>query len=303
VSPARVRARELAVAAIVVVTVLFCTFPPAHARHASQAQHTPGKVPGRVVSLVPACTEMLFAVGAGPLVVGVSSFDRYPPEVATRTRVGALLDPDLERIIALKPDLVIIDASQDELRTQLRRASIGVFEHRTGDLAQIVATIRALGERVGRATEAERVASRMESDIAAVRAGVASRPRPRVLLVFGRESRTLRNIFASGGKGFLHEVLDAAGGENIFADVNRESVQATTELILARQPEVIVELRATGLAGGAGDAPDNAWRALPSVPAVRNGRIYVLVGDDLVVPGPRIAEATARLARVLHPER
>src|SRR5512134_3263657 len=76
----------------------------------------------RIVSLVPAVTEMLFAIGAGPSVVGVSSFDHYPPEVASRTRVGALLDPDVERIIALRPDLVVVHDTQDDLKRQLASA-------------------------------------------------------------------------------------------------------------------------------------------------------------------------------------
>ena len=88
--------------------------------------------PQRIVSLVPAVTEMLFAIGAGPRVVGVSSFDKYPPEVSTRARVGALVDPDLERILSLRPDLVVVYATQDEFRAQLERARIPafVYQHR-----------------------------------------------------------------------------------------------------------------------------------------------------------------------------
>jgi iron complex transport system substrate-binding protein len=123
-----------------------------------------------------------------------------------------------------------------------------------------------------------------------------------VLLVFGREPGTLRNIYASGGYGFLNDMLVAAGGANVFADVRRESVQATSELLLARRPDVIVELRSTGLTSQTSSAPDPAFNALASVPAVRDARIYVLAGDEYVVPGPNVADTVEQLSRILHPE-
>src|SRR6185295_6525056 len=90
----------------------------------ASAAAQPARTPARIVSLIPAVTEMLFAIGAGPQVIAVSSFDRYPPEVAKLQRVGALIDPDLERILSLRPDLVVVYASQSDLRTQLDRAKI-----------------------------------------------------------------------------------------------------------------------------------------------------------------------------------
>lgn len=256
----------------------------------------------RVVSLVPAVTEMLFAIGAGPQVVGVSSFDRYPPEVESRPRVGALIDPDLEKILSLRPDLVVTYGSQDDLQRQLGRASIPVYSYRHGGLAQITRTMREIGDRVGRSGEASRLASTLEARLRAVSTRLAGRPHPRVMLVFGREGGTLRNIYASGGVGFLHDMLIAAGGVNVFADVPRESVQATSELILTRRPDVILEVRATALGAELGATPDGAWQTLASVPAVRDKRILVLVGDRFVVPGPRVADAVAEMARALHPD-
>ncbi len=253
----------------------------------------------RIVSLVPAVTEMLFAIGAGPRVVGVSSFDTYPPEVASRARVGALVDPDLERILALRPDLVVVYVSQDELRAQLARAGIASFVYQHQGLADVPVAMRRLGQAIGLEPEADRAAREFEQRVARVRTAVAGRRRPATMLVFGRAPRSLRNIYASGGTGFLHDALDAAGGANVFADVPRESVQASIELILARAPEVIIELRTSELVGD-GNAP-SPWLQLASVPAVRQGRIHTLAGDYLVVPGPRLADAVEALARVLHP--
>jgi iron complex transport system substrate-binding protein len=256
--------------------------------------------PERIVSLVPSVTEMLFAMGAGPQVAGVSNYDRFPPEAAARAKVGGLIDPDIERIISLKPDLVVVYGTQADLRTQMERAGIPVFLYQHSGLPDITTTIRALGVRIGRTTESEALGSRIESEIAEVRRRVAGLPRPRTMLVFGRDGETLRGIYASGGVGFLHDMLAAAGGSNVFDDVMRQSLQVTTELALARAPEVIVEIGADTASSSRRSL--SAWNALGSVPAVRSKRLYLLTGDGMMNPGPRIAESVRRMAHALHPE-
>jgi iron complex transport system substrate-binding protein len=258
--------------------------------------------PQRIISIIPAVTEMLFAIGAGPQVVAVGSFDEYPPEVQKLERVGALLDPDLERILALKPDLVIVYTSQTDLQKQLDRAGVSTFRYEHGRLDDVMSTIRALGARVGHREEAERTARDIESELAALSRKLAGQPRPKTLLVIGRDASALRGIYASGGVGFLHDMLTIAGGDNVFADVPRQSVQATTELILARRPEVIIELRAGEIPADDKKKEIDSWKVLASVPAVRDGRVFLLTDQRTVVPGPRIAQGTELLARVLHPD-
>jgi iron complex transport system substrate-binding protein len=257
----------------------------------------------RIVSIVPAVTEMLFAIGAGAQVVAVSSYDEYPPAVKSLPRVGALLDPDVERILALRPDLVVSYGSQTDLHGQLERAGIGVFSYRHAGLDGMFETLGALGMRTGRQREAEQLTRALRARLDAVRARVKGRPRPRTVLVFERDPMTLRGLYVSGGRGFLHEMLDIAGGANVFADVPREAVQPSHETLLARAPEVIIEVRGTSMlaATGAGDER-NVWTALGSIPAVRTRRIHLLEGDHMVVPGPRVAQGTETLARALHPE-
>ncbi len=268
-------------------------------RDAVHAQ-SDGAAPRRIISLVPALTEMLFAIGAGPQVVAVSSFDTYPPEVAGLPKVGALLDPDVERVLSLTPDLVAVYGSQTDLKRQLDRASIPVFDYRHAGLADVFTTLRALGRRTGRAAQAETVATDLERRIDAVRQRSAGRPRPRVLLVFGREQGSLRNLYVSGGRGFLHDMLLAAGGANVFDDVPQEAVQATTELVLARAPDVILELHERRKWTDAETTAAQAlWRRLPALPAVKRGRVVILAGEGLVVPGPRVATAVERLAAAL----
>jgi iron complex transport system substrate-binding protein len=262
----------------------------------------PASPPRRIVSLVPAITEMLFAIGAGPQVVAVSSYDEFPPEVKALPKVGALLDPDTERILALRPDLVIVYGSQSDLEKQLERSGHSTFSYRHGGIPTTLNTIRELGVATGHRVEADQLASSLQSRLDAVRARVKGSTPVRTMLIFERQPGTLREVYASGGVGFLNEMLTIAGGSNVFADVTKESVQPSIETMLARAPSVILEVRAAGLIEKTPSPERDVWSALSSIPAVRNRRVHLLTGDYLVVPGPRLAAATEAYARALHPE-
>jgi cobalamin transport system substrate-binding protein len=281
------------------VAVLLCLFLLLGRASATQSSD---HAPSRVVSLIPAVTEMLFAVGAGSQVVAVSSFDRYPPDVEKLPRVGALLDPDVERILSLRPDLVVVYATQTNLREQLERAKVPVYVYSHAALADILTTIRSVGARVGHEKAAADLATSIEQRIAAVGSRVAALPHPRTLIVFDREAGTLRGIYASGGFGFIHDMVTAAGAVNVFADVNQQAVQATTEVILARRPDVVLELRADPVSPDVRRREIGIWQSLASVPAVRTGRVYLLADQATVVPGPRVAQAVELIARTLHPD-
>jgi iron complex transport system substrate-binding protein len=259
--------------------------------------------PHRIVSLVPATTEMLFAMHAGDRVVAVSNYDTYPPDVERLPRVGGLLDPYVEPLLALKPDLVIVYGTQDELKARLASVGIPMFSYTHQELRDITATMRQIGERIGLGDDADAAAREVEQKLDLIRAKVAARPHPRSLLVFGREAGTLRHIEASGGYGFLHDLLELAGATDVLADIHHPKVDMSTEMILARQPEVLIELQY-----GSSIRADNleteraVWNGLPSLPAVKNKRVHLLVGNEFVVPGPRVVLAAERLARTLHPE-
>ena len=259
--------------------------------------------PTRIVSLIPAVTEMIYAMGDGTRVAAVSSYDHFPADVDRLPRVGGLLDPSVERILAIKPDLVIVYATQKELIERLDRAGIPYFSYQHRALADIMTTIRAVGVRIGSAARAEAVAAEMDRSLAGIRARTADLPHPATLLVFERDPGSLRNVYASGGYGFLHDMLEIAGGRNVFGGVKQQAVQASTEMLLTSKAEVIVELRYGDSLKGADIARElRAWDALASIPAVRAHRVAALTGDEFVVPGPRVVEATLELARVIHPD-
>ncbi len=294
---ARTRHAATAVAYLMLVSA------PTAAQHVAGGSPRASPVPQRIVSLVPAVSEMIFAMGAGTRLAGVSSYDRFPPEVSRIPRVGGLIDPDTERIISLRPDLVVLYSTQKELIQRLDRAGIPYYTYEHRALTDIMATVRAIGARIGSTARADALASEMERSLTAIRATTSRLPHPTTLLVFGRDPSSLRNVYASGGYGFLHDMLEIAGGTNVFGDIRQQSVQASTEMLLTRRPDVILELRYGDSARTTDSAKEvQAWNALGSIPAVRNHRVFTLVGDEFVVPGPRVVDATRTLARTLHPE-
>ena len=205
--------------------------------------------------------------------------------------------------MSLKPDLVIVYDTQEDLKRQLERARVPIYRYAHRDLADIMATMRSLGERVGAKTAGDAAAARIEQQLDATRRRVAGLGRPKTLLVFGREPGALREINASGGYGFLHDLLELAGGSDALGDLKKQSVDLSTEMILSRAPDVIIELHsgAESLTPQKTDAERRVWNTLASVPAVKNNRVYLLAGDEFVVPGPRIGTAAERFAEVLHP--
>ena len=268
---------------------------------------TQSPFPQRIVSLVPAVTEILVSIGADSQLIGIGSFDQIPigpNQDSSVTRVGGLLDPNVERIFTLRPDLVILYDTQTDLRSQLEKASIPILTYTHEGLAEVSDMIRLLGIRTGHSTEAETIATELEASLVAIQRRVAGRPKPRTLLVFGREPLTLRNVYASGGIGFLQDMLEVAGGNNVFSEIDSENVsQVSSESILSAAPEIIIEIRyGENLPRNIVEDERAVWTQLSTLPAVRNNRIYFVTGNRFVVPGPRVAQATEELARMIHPD-
>lgn len=258
--------------------------------------------PHRIVSLVPAVTEMLFAMGAGDRVVGVSSFDTFPPEVLAIPRVGALLDPNLERIFELQPDLVVTYGSQSTLNERLGEVGIRSFNFVSGSIGDLLSSMQALGTVLGD-PEAGMALARSTSNALEEIRHRAPIERPSVLLVHSRDPGVIGAFYTEGAPSYLNELIDIAGGENLFADVQLKSFQPSLEEVLKRNPDVIIEM-----VPSSADTPEsieqrlNDWRRLETLPAVRNRRVYVLAGDYLLIIGPRLHLVAQALSEVIHPQ-
>ncbi len=274
--------------------------PPANPSAQSAAF---GQIPQRIICLAPNITEAVFALGAGDRVVGVSQYAAYPPEATSKPRVGALYNPALERLVMLRPDLVIIQQKHEKVESLCRQRGIPVLTVSMTSVESIQAGIRTLGERLDRRETARALCSRIERDLADVERRVAGKPPVKVFLCLGRTPGSLKGLFTVGSRSFLSELIEVAGGQNIFADVQKEYPQVSAESLLARAPEVIIETYPSQeLSQARRQRLLKDWRVMSALPAVREGRISFVTDDYVLLPGPRIGRIAERLAELLHAE-
>ncbi|MDR7416196.1 MAG: cobalamin-binding protein [Armatimonadota bacterium] len=246
--------------------------------------------PRRIVSLAPSMTEILYAIGARDLVVGVSSADDYPPEVRRKPQVGGV-HLDYERLAALRPDLVVgLVSLQRANLERLRGLGYRVLALDPRSLQDTYRAILLLGQVTGRTEGARGVVEGMRERVNRIRTQLPrSRPRPRVFVEVWDQP------FLTAARGtFLHDLLGLAGGENVFRELAGWP-QVSEEQILRRNPEVILVLHP----GRDRVMRRPAWRLLD---AVRAGRVYALNPSWVTRPGPRLVLGLEQIARVLHPE-
>ncbi len=253
--------------------------------------------PLRVVSLAPSLTEIVFALGRGDWLVGVTDFCDYPPEARSKPKIGGSMTPDLERVVGLRPDLVLATAEGNPRDTvaQLTRLRIPVFAVKPDGYAGVLASLEA----VGRAVQAEAAATTLVRDIqrrmAAVANAVADRPHPRVLYLVWTDP-----LIAAGPLTYIHDLIEMAGGANVVRERSVPYPRLGWEEIVRAAPEVI--LVASHREGSDHRPVGQAWKEWQSVPAVRTGRVLAVPGDTIHRPGPRVVEGVERLARAIHPE-
>ncbi len=251
----------------------------------------------RVVSLSPSITETLFALGAGDRVVGVTRFCDYPPEAKEKPKVGGIIDPSLEAIVARKPDLVVAQKSQ-RLGARLRELGIATLEIENADIRQLIYSYHSVGAAIGAADQARKLARELESKLALIQKATAKTRSVKVLMVVGKQP-----LYVAGGRTFINELLSIAGGKNIFSDSHAPYPQVSLEEVIARSPEVIIEM--TTMAGGKKDEKPSGklgWERWSVLPAVASGRVYRVKEDSFLRPGPRLPEALVKLTCLLHPE-
>lgn len=269
-------------------------------------QPTPrsGAVPQRIVTIAPNAAEIIAALDQADRIVGVSTFCIYPPELTDRPRVGGLMDPNLERILSLQPDLVVLRGRSAPTESMCRDNGIDVFLDRTETMDDVFKTVQSLGDLLGVPDRARQINAERRAQLAAIEQRVAARPRPRVFLTVARNPSSLANL-ATAGKGvFLDEVIRLAGGENVFGRLDVPYPSIGPEAILGAQPEVIIEaMPETDLTPELRNHVRAQWRSLGPMPAVEHDRIYVLPDDNALIPSPRIVDTIQRVADLLHPQR
>lgn len=262
--------------------------------------------PRRIVSVAPSITEMLYALGLGDRVVGVTEFCHYPPEVREKPKIGSYLRPNIETVLAMQPDLVVVLREHGALAVRLRNVGLSVFELQHNDLGGIYGSLLSLGERASVEDVAKRRVGEIKQFLEGVSAKTASLPRRSVMFIVGRTPGTIQDLVVVGRGSFLNELIAIAGGRNVFADAPSFYPRIPREEIYARRPDVIIDM------GDMADTDDVAeehkrsvaqlWKQIPSLPAVQEGRVYPVAEDIFVVPGPRVIETAQSLFRMIHPE-
>ena len=262
--------------------------------------------PRRIVSTAPSITEMLYALGLGDRVVGVTTFCHYPPEAARKPKIGNYLNPDVEAILALRPDLVIAEKSMIRQALSLPKLNLNLLEVDDATIPGIYASIRAIGLAAGAKAPAEALCDRIRGSLESIRERCVRLPRTRVMFVVGRTPGRVEDLIATGGSTYLDELIQIAGGENVFHDAPAAYSKVSLEEVLARDPDVIIDMGEMAQTVGITDQQRRAvvalWKRYPSLKAVRQNRVFAVASDIFVVPGPRVTEAAREIAALLHPE-
>ena len=278
---------------------------PAHAitvRDMLGREVTLGRPPVRIVSLVPSVTEIIYALGAEDRLAGRTDYCEVPPAAKSKPSVGGTVNPNLEALVALKPDLVIAtdEGNREETFQQLARLRIPTYLVHATRLHALLDMIGRLGELTGRQAAVGPLTEGLQRRVSAVRRAVAPFPRPRVLYVIWPEP-----LIVPGRASLLTELIDVAGGDSVTSRQEQAYVRFSVEAAVALAPQVIVladHASANGPASNAGRPEPEKWRRFASVPAIRAGRLHSVDLSILHRYGPSVVDGLEMLAKLIHPE-
>ncbi|MGO8813284.1 MAG: ABC transporter substrate-binding protein [Terriglobia bacterium] len=252
--------------------------------------------PRRLISIAPSITETLYALGVGDRLVGDTEYCDYPQQAKSLPHVGALLNPSLEKIVALKPDLVLgtDEANRRETADQLERLGIPLYGVTANTVEGTLQSLEDLGRVLDCDQTAEKLVASLRARTAAVEKRVQGRPRPKVLFVVW-----YRPLITAGSSTFISDVIRQAGGESISDDMKTEWPHMSLEEVLKRAPDVILFPRTEAFAPGLDEFQKlPGWRDLT---AVKSRHIY-FVAETIMRPSPRLIDALEEVARILHPD-
>lgn len=269
----------------------------------NQANTNVEPAPQRIVSLSPNVTEILYGIGAWPQVIAVSEYCTYPEDVKNKPRVNGWDRTNLEQVVSLKPDFVIgVEAQEAFVRDKLTSLGVKSLFLKGQKLADVINSIREIGQATGHQAAAMELASKTELEIEQVRVSVANLPRPRVLCVVDRLPGTIRDIYTATRGSFIDELLQIAGGEPVAPPGEQGYGKITKEAVLSLNPQVIIDM-VQGSKGKFGEDPISVWNELAEVDAVRNKRIYPMTDETVIHPSQFVGQTARTFARALHPEK
>ncbi|MBI2685247.1 MAG: ABC transporter substrate-binding protein [Acidobacteria bacterium] len=260
--------------------------------------------PQRIVSTAPSFTETLFAVGAGDRVVAVSTYCHYPAAVDRLPRVGSYLQPNIEVIARLKPDLVLVHAEQKQAVAQLQNLGIRVLALRNTSLEDTLRSMREIGDAVGLSERGTALEKGTRDNLATISKRAEGRPPKTLLFIVGRTPGRLDGMIAVGKGSFLNELIRMAGGQNVLFDSPVTYPRISLEAVLRLAPDVIVDMGDMAVTTGVTEDHKRSvvklWETQRGIPAVGKRKVFAVAADIFVVPGPRVIEAAEAFAAMIN---
>jgi iron complex transport system substrate-binding protein len=266
----------------------------------SEEKKQPPAEPRRIVSLAPSITEVLYALGAGDQVVGVTDYCRYPPEARKKPSIGGFMNPNLELVVTMRPDLVATIREQGEIRARLARIGLPAVTVSDRNIEGISEGFAILGRAVGKEKEGLVLRQHFLDELNKTRLRFEKKKNKRVLLVVGRSPGTLKGMYVAGTNNYFTELLEVVNATNIFDDVDVPYLQTSFTEIYARNPEVIIELKMDShLDADELKAARAEWNQLRQVEAVARGEVYLLNDPYYTVPGMSLLKLLSEFARIM----
>lgn len=259
----------------------------------------------RIISLSPNVTEILFALGLGDKIVGVTRFCNYPPEAKQKAHVGGYLDPNYEAILSLKPDVVILLSEFEQIKNFLTELGIKYLTVSNKTVPDILSSIGYLGKEFDVGQQAEQILIEIRSKIYQIEKKTGDSIRPKILIVVERTMGTgvIEDVYAAGKNTFYDELIQMAGGINAFDNEKIAYPILSAEGIIHLNPDFIIDLvpqlEQIGLSAA---TLEKDWQSLFQIGAVKNQHVHILSQDYAVIPGPRFIIFLEDLARLIHPE-
>ena len=273
------------------------------ARGDSAPAPAPSQRPARIISLSPNTTEILYGVGAFGSVVAVSDYCTFPPEVKALPRVGGWSNPNMEQIASLRPDLVVFSDQQAQfVKERVEALGVKTLSVPSRSLEDALAAVESVGRAAGREEEARKLLAETRAGLEEVRRRAAGLPRRRVLCVVDRAPGTLRDIYTASDGSFIEQLVELAGGESIAPPASSGWGKIQKEAVVALDPDVIIDLMIHKTDGALAEDTLAVWRELPSLRAVREGRVHPVRDERALHPSQFVADTARHFAALIHPE-
>ena len=254
----------------------------------------------RIVSFAPSITEILYELGLGENVFGVTQFCKYPEQTAQKSRVGGYTNPNYEAVLRLKPNLVILLNGNNTLTRFLDKNSIRYISVGNDSVEEIIESVQTIAKACNTAEKGDSLAQRLSLQL---KTSSSNAHRPKVYLCVGRDNiggGSISKCFAAGSVSFYSQIIEAAGGENIFATVSQPYPSISSEALIRFNPDIVIDISAAYMNASLDERTVCAdWEIFKNVSAVKNKEVHCLFGDYLTVPGPRLFMVAERFRNII----